>query len=165
MTSLKTYAAVSLLLGATAIILPYLFGTLSVMALGGIILASGIITLLYVYKLQKRGLALSVFGPWAQILAGVVILLWPELTLWLVAVLLGGGLILTGITGLSSLQDFGRGRETPLMTKLGLWASVALGVVLILMGAIGSAVLLGLILGVALINAGLQQWREGSRFP
>jgi hypothetical protein len=28
------------------------------------------------------------------------------------------------------------------------------------MGAFGSAVLLGLFLGIALINAGLHQWRE-----
>jgi len=48
----------------------------------------------------------------------------------------------------------------PLYLKFGLWTSIALGVLLIVMGGFGSAVLLGLVLGIALINAGLQQWRE-----
>jgi hypothetical protein len=34
-------------------------------------------------------------------------------------------------------------------------------VLLIVMGAFGSAILLGLVLGIAMINAGLQQWRQG----
>jgi uncharacterized membrane protein HdeD (DUF308 family) len=41
-----------------------------------------------------------------------------------------------------------------------LWASIVLGALLIVMGAFGSAILLGMVLGIALINAGLQQWRE-----
>jgi hypothetical protein len=47
-----------------------------------------------------------------------------------------------------------------MLRKIGLWSSIGFGVLLIVMGAFGSAVMLGLILGVALINAGLQQWRE-----
>jgi len=48
----------------------------------------------------------------------------------------------------------------PLLRRVGLWSSIVLGVLLIVMGSLGSAILLGLVLGVALINAGLQQWRE-----
>ena len=129
------------------------------MALGGVMLASGIVALLYVYDIRKRGLSVSVFGPWAQVIAGVVILVWPELTLWLLAILLGGGLILSGIAGLTAMAD-SRVVNPPRYLKIGLWTSIVLGVLLIVMGGFGSAVLLGLVLGVALINAGLQQWRE-----
>ena len=158
MSSSKFFAVVSILLGVAAIVLPYFFGTLAVMALGGVMLASGVVALLYVYDVRKRGLPASVFGPWAQVIVGTVILIWPELTLWLLAILLGGGLILTGIAGLTALRDSGI-VNPPVIRKIGLWASIALGVLLIVMGGFGSAILLGIVLGLALINAGLQQWR------
>lgn len=159
MGSTRLFAVLSILLGVAAIVLPYFFGKLAVIALGGVMLAGGIVSLLFVNDIRKQGLPVSVFGPWAQVIAGLVILIWPELALWLVAVLLGGGLILSGITGLTALRDAGA-INPPMLRKIGLWASIALGALLIAMGAFGSAILLGLVLGVALINAGLQQWRE-----
>jgi len=158
-SSTKFFGVVSILLGVAAILLPFFFGTLAVMALGGVMLASGIVALLYVNDARKQGLPVSVFGPWAQVIAGTVILIWPELTLWLVAILLGGGLVLSGITGLTALRDSGV-VNPPLLRRVGLWSSIVLGALLIVMGGFGSAILLGLVLGVALINAGLQQWRE-----
>ena len=160
MSQTRLFATVSILLGIAAIIVPYFFGTVAVMALGAIMLASGIIALLYAIDLRKQGLPVSVFGPWVQILAGIVILVWPELALWLVAVLLGGGLILSGIMGLTALNDAGAENRSTIH-KIGLWASIALGALLIVMGSLGSAILLGLVLGLALINAGFQQWRAG----
>jgi uncharacterized membrane protein HdeD (DUF308 family) len=160
----RSFALVSILLGVAAIVLPYFFGKLAVMALGGVMLAGGIVALLFVQDARKQGLPVSVFGPWAQVIAGLVILIWPELALWLVAVLLGGGLILNGITGLTALRDAGV-VNPPIMRRIGLWASIVLGALLILTGAFGSAILLGLVLGVALISAGLQQWREADWVP
>ena len=159
MSPTRFFAVVSILLGVAAIVLPYFFGTLAVMALGGVMLTSGIVALLYANAARKQGLPASVFGPWVQIIAGMVILVWPELTLWLVAILLGGGLILSGITGLTALRDAGL-VNPPLLHKIGLWSSIVLGALLIVMGSFGSAILLGLVLGVALISAGLRQWRE-----
>jgi membrane protein HdeD len=126
-----------------------------------VMLASGIVSLLFVNDLRRQGVPLSVFGPWAQVVAGLVILVWPELALWLVAVLLGGGLILSGITGLTALRDAGV-VTPPVLPKITLWVSIALGVLLVVTGAFGSSILLGVVLGVALINAGLQQWREAN---
>jgi uncharacterized membrane protein HdeD (DUF308 family) len=148
-----------MLLGAAAIILPYFFGKFAVMVLGGVMLASGAFALLYVYNARKHGYPVSVFGPWAQVIAGFVILVWPELTLWLLAILLGGGLILSGITGLTAMAD-SKVVNPPMYLKFGLWTSIVLGALLIVLGAAGSAVLLGLVLGIALINVGIQQWRE-----
>jgi len=156
--STKAFAVISILLGAAAIVLPYFFGTLAVMLLGGVMLASGIISLFYVYHIRRQGFPISIFGSWAQVIAGMVILVWPELTLWLIAVLLGSGLILNGITGLTAMRDSGI-VNIPTFHKIELWLSIALGVLLIIMGSFGSAILLGLILGIALIAAGLQQWR------
>ena len=151
-------ASATILLGLAAIILPQMFGTAAVMILAAVMLASGVIALLYVNAARKDGIPLSVFGPWARIVAGVVLLIWPGLALWLVAVLLGGGLILSGITGLSALNA-SRVVNIPKMKKLEFWLSIALGVLLIAMGAAGSALLLGIVLGVSLIGNGLQQWR------
>ena len=158
MSSTKFSAIISIMLGVAAIILPYLFGTFAVMMLGGVMLASGIAALLYVNAARREGIPVSIFTPWVQVIAGVVILFWPGMTLWIVAVILGGGLILSGITGLAALRDSGV-VNPPMLRKVGLWASIVLGVLLIAMGGMGSAILLGVVLGVALISTGLQQWR------
>ena len=158
MSSTRSSAIVTIILGAAAIVLPYIFGTFAVMMLGGVMLASGIVSLLYVNAARGEGIPVSVLAPWAQIVAGIVILIWPELALWLVAVILGGGLILSGITGLTALRDAGI-VNPPTLRKIGLWSSIVLGVLLILAGAAGSAILLGVVLGVAMISAGLHQWR------
>jgi uncharacterized membrane protein HdeD (DUF308 family) len=92
------------------------------------------------------------------VIAGVVILIWPGLALWIVAVILGGGLILGGITGLTALRDSGV-VNPPVLRRIGLWSSIVFGVLLIVLGGTGSAILLGVVLGVALISTGLQQWR------
>jgi uncharacterized membrane protein HdeD (DUF308 family) len=157
----KFSAVITVLLGVLAIILPYFVGTMAVMLLAGVMLASGIVSLLYVNAAREAGIPVSVFGPWVQIIAGVVLFIWPELALWLVAVILGGGLILSGIMGLSALKQ-SQTVNPPAWDKVVLWSSIALGVLLIIMGATGSALLLGIILGVALISNGLQQWRMAS---
>ena len=158
MRSTRISAIASVLLGVAAIVLPYFFGTVAVMLLGGLMLASGIVALLYVNAVRREGVRLSVYAPWAQIVAGVVILIWPGLALWLVAVILGGGLILSGITGLANLSDSGM-INPPLFRKIELWLSIGFGVLLIALGAAGSAILLGVVLGVTLIAIGLQQSR------
>ena len=158
MNSTKFSAITNILLGVAAIVLPYFFGTFAVMLLGGVMLASGIAMLVYVNAARREGVAVSVVSPWAQIIAGAVILIWPALALWLVAVILGGGLILSGITGLAGLRDSGI-VNPPLSRRIELWLSIGLGVLLIIMGAAGSAILLGVVLGVALIGSGLQRWR------
>ena len=91
-------------------------------------------------------------------IAGVVILIWPGLALWIVAVILGAGLILSGITGLTALRDSAI-VNPPMLRKIELWSSIVLGVLLIILGGAGSAILLGVVLGIALISTGLQRWR------
>ena len=163
MSSTRFGAIVTILLGVAAIVLPYFFGTFAVMMLGGVMLASGIVSLLYVNAARGQGVPVSVLAPWAQIVAGIVILIWPELALWLVAVILANishelRTPLSGIIGLTALRDAGI-VNPPMLRKIGLWSSIVLGVLLIIAGAAGSAILLGVVLGVAMISAGLHQWR------
>ena len=159
MNSTKPVAVVTVLLGVAAIILPYFFGALAVRLLGAVMLASGVVSLLYVNAARRDGIPVSVFGPWARVIAGIVVHIWPELARWLVAVIPGGGIVLSGITGLTALRDTAV-VNPPLLRKIELWSSIGLGILLIVMGAAGSAVLLGVILGVALIGTGVQQWQS-----
>lgn len=154
----KTSAGLTVLLGIVAIFLPNWFGTMAVLVLAVVMVASGIVSLLFISTVRSNGIPLSVLGPWAQIVAGVTLFIWPGIALWLVAVVLGGGLILTGIMGLYTLNAESV-VNPPLMKKLEYWSIISLGVLLVLMGAAGSAVLLGIILGLALIGIGVQQWR------
>ncbi len=158
MSSTKFSAVTSILLGVAAIILPYLVGTFAVMLLGGVMLASGIVALLYVNAARKEGIPVSILAPWVQVITGVVILIWPGLALWMVAVILGGGLVLSGITGLTALRDSAV-VNPPVLRKIELWSIIVLGALLIVLGGTGSAILLGMVLGVALISTGLQRWR------
>jgi len=123
-----------------------------------VMLASGALALLYVNAARKEGIPVSAFSPWVKVIAGVIILIWPGLALWIVAVILGGGLILSGTTGLAALRNSGI-VNPPMLRKIELWSSIALGLLLIVLGGAGSAILLGIVLGIALISAGLQQWR------
>ncbi|HEY5790779.1 MAG TPA: DUF308 domain-containing protein, partial [Gammaproteobacteria bacterium] len=157
-TSARLSAGVTVALGVAAILLPYFFSTLAVMMLAAVVLASGAVALLRVLTARRAGIPAGVFGPWAQIVTGVVLLAWPDLALWLVALLLGGGLIAGGILALLAL----RGSSVinpPLAERILPWAQLGLGVLLIAMGAAGSALLLGVVLGLALIGSGLRQWR------
>ncbi len=105
MSASKFSASLTILLGVSAIVLPQLFGTAAVMILAAVMLASGLVALLFVNAARREGFPVSVLGPWARIVAGVVLMIWPGLALWLVAVVLGGGLILSGILGLSAIAN------------------------------------------------------------
>lgn len=157
-SSTQLSAAISIGLGLAAILLPYLFGTLAVMLLAAVMLASGITSLLYVNAWRREGIPISALGPWAQIVAGAVLLVWPELALWLVAVLLGGGLVISGALGLSALSHSPHPQQAT-GRRIELWVTIGLGVLLILLGAAGSALLLGIILGLTLIVNGWQRWQ------
>jgi hypothetical protein len=157
----KISAGLTVLLGVVAIFLPNWFGTMAVVVLAAVMVASGIVSLLFISTVRSNGIPLTVLGPWVQIVAGVTLFIWPGIALWLVAVVLGGGLILTGIMGLYTLRNASV-INPPLIKKIEYWSSIVLGVLLVIMGAAGSAVLLGIILGLALIGIGSQQWRMAS---
>ncbi|MGB5452454.1 MAG: DUF308 domain-containing protein, partial [Sedimenticolaceae bacterium] len=67
----KFIASLTILLGVSAIVLPQLFGTAAVMILAAVMLASGLVALLFVNAARREGFPVSVLGPWARIVAGV----------------------------------------------------------------------------------------------
>jgi uncharacterized membrane protein HdeD (DUF308 family) len=158
----RIIALASIALGVLAILTPHWFGAFAVMLLGGAMLAAGVLALMYVSAARDAGLRLSVYPPWAQIVTGAVILIWPGLALWLVAVILGGGLILGGALGLLGSGNWSAGGSSGLRT-VEYWLGIAGGALLIVMGATGSALLLSTVLGVFLIVSGARQWGRASR--
>lgn len=158
----KLSAGLSMALGVAAIALPYLFGTVAVMLLAAVMLASGLSGLMAVNAWRRVGVPMGALGPWVQIVAGAVLLIWPELALWLVAVVLGGGLVVSGALGLAALAQ-GPVPPQPGVKRVEYWLSIGLGMLLILMGAAGSALLLGIVLGLALIVTGWQRWQLAQR--
>jgi hypothetical protein len=162
LTGVKLSAIISMALGVAAILLPFLFGTLAVMLLAAVMLASGISGLLTVNAWRQAGFPMGAAGPWVQIVAGGVLLIWPQLALWLVAVLLGGGLVISGALSLSAL-GYTAFPRTASFGRIESWLTIGLGVLLIVMGASGSALLIGIILGLTLITTGWQRWRLAQR--
>lgn len=160
--SSRISASVTVLLGVLAIVLPYQFSSAAVMLLAALVVASGLVGLAHVSAARRAGVPAGLAGPWVQIVAGVVLLVWPGIALWMVAVLLGGGLIVSGALGLSALKGSGVVNPAPL-ERFAFFAMIAFGVLLILMGAAGSALLLGVALGIALISSGVQQWHQAAR--
>jgi len=158
LSNTRLSALITMGLGVAAILLPYLFGTVAVMLLAVVMLASGISSLLYLNAWRRAGFPMSTTGPWAQVVASALLLIWPELALWLVAVVLVGGLVISGILGLWALGGGPPPRQAT-VKRLELWLTVGLGMLLILMGSAGSALLLGIILGFTLIVTGWQRWR------
>jgi uncharacterized membrane protein HdeD (DUF308 family) len=158
LSNIKLSALVTMGLGVAAILLPYLFGTVAVMLLAVVMLVSGISALLYVNAWRQAGFRMSIIGAWVQVVAAAVLLIWPELALWLVAVILGGGLVVSGILGLQALGG-GPFPQQATVKHLELWLTIGLGMLLILMGSAGSALLLGIILGFTLLVTGWQRWR------
>jgi uncharacterized membrane protein HdeD (DUF308 family) len=154
----RVSAGITIALGVAAILLPYFFTTLAVMMLAAVMLASGVVALLNANTLRGAGYRVSRAGPVVQVLVGIVLLIWPDLALWVVAMLLGGGLIVHGVVGVLDLKE-SNVVNPPLGARLLPWSGIVLGALLILMGAAGSAVLLGIVLGVALIGSGLRQWQ------
>lgn len=154
----KFSAIAMIVLGIAAIVLPFWVGTLAVLLLAGLMLASGGLALVYGYAARRAAIPVSVLGPWAQVLAGVVLLIWPGLALWLVALVLGGGLIVSGILELATSPAV-RADGSSTLQRIAAWSAIVLGGLLIVMGAAGSALLLGSVLGIALIGSGLQRWR------
>ena len=160
---IKLSAVISMALGVAAILLPFLVGTLAVMLLAAMVLANGITGLLFVNAWRRAGFPMGTLVPWVQIVAGGVLLIWPQLALWLVAVLLGGGLVVSGALGLSVMRYY----ESPQPGAIGrieLWLTIGLGVLLIVTGAAGSALLIGIILGLILLVSGWQRWQLAQEY-
>jgi uncharacterized membrane protein HdeD (DUF308 family) len=85
--------------------------------------------------------------------AGIAVMVWPDITLWAIAVLAGIGLVLAGLLRVALALTDRRGSDMPIQLGLG-GLSIALGIV-VLVWPDATLVVLAVLLGVRAIGTGL----------
>lgn len=150
-------AIAMMVLGTLAIILPFYIGMAAAMLLGASITLSGISGLWTCRRLQQEGYPSFAAPFWGYLLIGVLLLLWPQLTLGLAALLLGGGLVLAA---LASWQR-GAGWRVNIPALL----TLLFGVLVLGSGASGVAWLIGIAFGLSLLQQGWLLWRSVADAP
>ncbi len=152
----KIAAILMMLIGALAIILPVYFATLSVMILGSALLACGVLGWLYNRHLNRCGISqTSNLMPIMFGLLGLLLLLIPSLTLSVAGLIIGIGLIFSGVMGWLTER---RIVNPSFWWQLRHGITALLGFVLILSGATGAAWLIGVLFGLNILIAGANVW-------
>ena len=148
-----------MVLGFLAIVLPFYVGVAAAMVLGASIALTGLSGLWMSRRLSKVGYATWDLPFWGYLVIGVLLLLWPQLTLGLAALLLGASLILSGILAWQRSQGQGGwAKVTSVLTLI-------LGILVVGSGASGVAWLIGVAFGLSLLQQGWQLWQTVSRTP
>lgn len=152
----KMAAGIMMVIGILAILLPFYFGVFSVIILGGAVLASGILGVLYNWQLAKLGAYSGAnMAPWVSVLLGFLLLSTPKLTLSIAGLLIGAGLIFAGAMGWLAEKRTGK----PFIWRQLRHAITGIfGVILILSGASGTAWLIGVFFGLNMLIAGAHLW-------
>lgn len=152
----KMAAVILMVIGVLAILLPFYFALFTVLILGGAVLASGILGVIYNWRLAKLGIDSGTnLAPWFFVLLGFLLLSTPKLTLSIAGLLIGAGLVFSGTMGwlaekhISRSSDWGQLRHA--ITGI-------FGLILILSGASGAAWLIGVFLGLNMLIAGASLW-------
>ncbi|MFO6425088.1 DUF308 domain-containing protein [Motilimonas sp. KMU-193] len=154
--SAKIAAILLMLIGALAIILPVYFATLSVMILGSALLSCGVLGWLYNRFLNRSGITeTSNLMPIMFGLLGLLLLLVPSLTLSVAGLIIGVGLIFSGVMGWLVER---RIVNPSFWSQLRNGITALLGLVLILSGATGAAWLIGVLFGLNTLIAGANVW-------
>ncbi|MCE2572935.1 DUF308 domain-containing protein [Motilimonas eburnea] len=154
--SAKLAAILMMVIGALAVILPVYFATLSVMILGVALLACGGLGWLYNRHLSRCGInETSNLMPLIFCLLGLLLLLVPSLTLSVAGLIIGVGLIFSGVMGWLTER---RIVNPSFWWQLRHGITALLGLVLILSGATGAAWLIGVLFGLNILIAGANVW-------
>ncbi len=144
-------------MGALAIILPFYIGMAAAMLLGASIAISGLTGLWTCRRLQQSGYPSFAAPFWGYLLIGVLLLLWPQLTLGLAALLLGVGLVLAALV----IWRRGAGWRTNIPALL----TLLFGVLVLGSGASGVAWMVGMAFGLSLLQQGWLLWRTVATAP
>ncbi|WP_434340792.1 DUF308 domain-containing protein [Motilimonas cestriensis] len=152
----KTAAMIMMVIGALSMILPVYFATLSVLILGGAVLACGVLGFAYNRYLNQRGVTnTSNLVPILFVLLGVLLLFMPALTLSVAGFIIGASLIFSGLMGWFAER---RIVNPSFWWQLRHGITALLGLILILSGANGAAWLIGVIFGLNMLIAGANVW-------
>ncbi|UPW18464.1 hypothetical protein M0C34_19930 [Agarivorans sp. TSD2052] len=155
-SQIKKVAVLHIIIGIAAMLLAYYVGTFSAVILGLSILFYAILGLWFNRTLQQLG------GPrtdpssyWLFLVVGLMLSLFPGITLGLAALCLGGGLIINGAVGFKALKST---MGNKLWLKLRYLLSIGLGIAVILAGANGFSWLIGMLFGLHLFLYGVNLW-------
>ena len=86
----KMAAGIMMLIGVLAVLLPFYFTVFAVFIVGGAVLASGILGLVYNWQLTKLGVDFQANRvPWLFVVLGLFLLFTPKLTLSIAGLLVG----------------------------------------------------------------------------
>ncbi|WP_432455491.1 hypothetical protein ACRRS0_08555 [Agarivorans sp. QJM3NY_29] len=153
---LQQIAIVHIIAGLITMLLAYYVGTFSAIVLGLSIIAYAAVGLWFNQRLRKQLVKpIDHSSYWLFLAVGLLLTLFPGITLGLAALCLGGGLIIYGI------QSF---KGSRLNAGLLIWAkcralfSILLGLVIILSGAAGLAWLIGMLFGLHIFFYGINLW-------
>lgn len=156
----KMAATLMMVIGALAILLPFYFAVFSVLIIGVAVLVSGLLGLIYNWQLTRLGVEFKAnLVPWLFVLLGLFLLITPKLTLSLAGLLIGGGLLFSGVMGWLAEKRTGR---IFVQSQLRHGITGTLGLILVLSGASGIAWLIGVFFGLNMLIAGATLWRSVS---
>jgi len=149
-------AGIMMAIGLLAILSPFYFGIFSVLILGGAVLASGILGVLYNWQLSRMGAYHGTnLAPWMFVLLGVLLVSTPEFTLSIAGLLIGASFMFSGAMGWLAEKRTG---------KPSIWWNLrhvitgVFGLILILSGASGTAWLIGVFFGLNMLIVGANLW-------
>lgn len=152
----KMAAGIMMAIGVLAILLPFYFGLFSVLILGGAVLASGILGIVYNWQLARLGADSGAnLAPWLFVLLGFLLLSTPKLTLSIAGLLIGAGLMFSGVMGWLVEKHSGK---PSILWQLRHAITGIFGLILILSGASGIAWLIGVFFGLNMLIAGANLW-------
>lgn len=140
-------------LGLWLVTNPYRSVEVLALLVGAALIVAGVVEVVAFGAEGRLGWAAWVAGA-AVAAAGVAVIVWPDATLWAIAVLAGVGLVVTGVIRLAVALESHRIRpDWPLQLGLGVVSIVAGGVVLAWPDA--TLEVLGFLLGVHALVTGL----------
>lgn len=152
----KIAAAIMMVIGALAMVLPVFFATLSVLILGGAVFACGALGFAYNRYLHQKGVTnTSNLVPILFVLLGALLLFMPALTLSVAGFIIGASLIFSGLMGWLAER---RIVNPSFWWQLRHGITAVLGLILILSGANGIAWLIGVLFGLNMLIAGANVW-------
>ncbi len=162
----KMAAGFMMVIGALAVLLPFYFTVFAVLIVGSAVLLSGLLGLIYNWQLTKLGVDFQANRvPWLFVVLGLFLLFTPRLTLSIAGLLVGSGLVFSGVTGWLAEKRAG---EIFTWSQLRHGITGTFGIILVLSGGSGIAWLIGVFFGLNMLMAGANLWRsvtaEGEMF-
>jgi uncharacterized membrane protein HdeD (DUF308 family) len=158
---MTTYGVIAIILGMLAMLAPGLTGFSIAMLLGGLVLVSGIVRMIWAFQSGSLGRGLWMFAiGLLTLLCGIVLLSNPLFASGVLTILLAAYFFLDGISEIAA--GFGRMGEGGGWLLFGGIVSVLLGIMIWAQYPLSGAWAMGTLLGIKLFFVGLTMITAGS---